>query len=1030
MNIKMADQWKRDFALHERADFFGGKEHLKPSTPQAHVVRRAFDLLQVDGVLCGPSSPLIYFKQVSVISAEEVFALHRKFWNHGGAPILVLISPDRIHIYSGMSKPAPVEACGDLPSLVKTLERASKALQEFLASVESGEFFGKHAAFFNPEHRVDRDLLNNLNATREVLAEITKREIAPQILDALLCRLVFTCYLFDREVIGHTYLNRIAPRPAKHLRDVLAIQPVTDAKVSLYRLFKRLGRDFNGDLFSDDLDDEIKLITNAHIQVLSDFFHGTLVRSGQMSFWPYDFAAIPIETISAIYEHFLKLSERQTGAFYTPRFLAEIVLDTALDNFGSLLGKKFLDPACGSGIFLVGLFNRLAEEWRQRNPTAKNDRQARELMNVMQASIFGVDIDPTACRITAFSLYLAYLDQLEPRDIQALQERGRILPNLVAAASSSGSANIRCGDFFLDRSYVVRDADLVIGNPPWGSIAGPETLAGKWCHETRKPLPDKQMAAAFVWKAADHTSETGRVCLVLPHGVLFNHSNTASAFQSAWLSQRSIRNVLNLADLRWFLFDKAVHPALVVSYAKNPSKPGDVIEYWAPKGDWNATQVEVISISEIDRTEIAVETILKDLEGPDSPQVLKQRFWGTPRDLRLLEKLFLYPRLRDHVRKSQETGEKAFVMAEGFQPLGANDDEGRAKTIKLPSRYFIPATSPDIDLFLLADDCKVLSKSSVAVRNRSNKNTDIFRGPHVLITKGFERIAFADFDVSFQHALRGIHGSREHRDLLVFLAAYLRTSLAKYFMFHTSASLGMYRPEGHVEEVLRLPFPFPEQQEDANRCKKIIQEVSQVVLRAAERAKGMALGRAQVVAKASETVEPLIEEYFNIQPLERLLIADTINITIPSVQPRQARMPVPTVRPASGKQREAYKNRVCEMLSKWTRGKPYTIRGTTVAADTLGTGMMVLEKSPNSRPADAAPDVPTDVLSALFHIRRIASRSSGGTLDLVRGTMVFDENRLYVVKPVGQRYWTQTAALNDADEIAGTILMQSLRERA
>jgi type I restriction-modification system DNA methylase subunit len=96
----------------------------------------------------------------------------------------------------------------------------------------------------------------------------------------------------------------------------------------------------------------------------------------------------------------------------------------------SLLGRRCLDPACGSGIFLVGLFNRMAEEWKQANTEARNDRRARELRKVL-CSLYGVDINPTACRITAFSLYLAYLDQLSPRDIQELQQKGHKLPRLV-----------------------------------------------------------------------------------------------------------------------------------------------------------------------------------------------------------------------------------------------------------------------------------------------------------------------------------------------------------------------------------------------------------------------------------------------------------------------------------------------------------------------------------------------------------------------------------------------------------------------
>ena len=139
----------------------------------------------------------------------------------------------------------------------------------------------------------------------------------------------------------------------------------------LYDLFRKLGKDFNGDLFSDNLDAEARLVSASYIDPLDDFLRATDIQSGQSSFWPYDFAAIPIEAISAIYERFLKGSDKLEGAFYTPRFLAELVLDVALRNSPSLLGRRCLDPACGSGIFLVGLFNRMAEEWMQANPEAK-----------------------------------------------------------------------------------------------------------------------------------------------------------------------------------------------------------------------------------------------------------------------------------------------------------------------------------------------------------------------------------------------------------------------------------------------------------------------------------------------------------------------------------------------------------------------------------------------------------------------------------------------------------------------------------
>ena len=72
-------------------NFFSGKEQLTPAIPQAHVLRRAFELLELDGIYCAQNVPLIYFKEVRDITPELAYRLHSQFWNHGGAPILVLV---------------------------------------------------------------------------------------------------------------------------------------------------------------------------------------------------------------------------------------------------------------------------------------------------------------------------------------------------------------------------------------------------------------------------------------------------------------------------------------------------------------------------------------------------------------------------------------------------------------------------------------------------------------------------------------------------------------------------------------------------------------------------------------------------------------------------------------------------------------------------------------------------------------------------------------------------------------------------
>ena len=278
-------------------------------------------------------------------------------------------------------------------------------------------------------------------------------------------------------------------------------------------MFAQLGLDFNGDLFSDDLRAEAERVRPEHLDILGDFIRGTDPESGQQRFWPYEFGIIPIETISAIYEHFLKAAgereKKESGAFYTPRFLAELVIDSALDGERPLLGKRFLDPACGSGIFLVGLFNRLAEEWSRANPGAGYDAKLKGLTSILKTNLYGIDKSRTACLIAAFSLYLAFLDQLSPPDIRRVLKKVKVLPRLVASAENE-TGTIRCADFFDDVAAPAQPVDYVIGNPPWAKVRDATAPAATWCASRKLPFPGKQIAAAFVWKAAEHLTAGDR----------------------------------------------------------------------------------------------------------------------------------------------------------------------------------------------------------------------------------------------------------------------------------------------------------------------------------------------------------------------------------------------------------------------------------------------------------------------------------------------------------------------------------------
>ena len=103
------------------------------------------------------------------------------------------------------------------------------------------------------------------------------------------------------------------------------------------------------------------------------------------------------------------LSEHERSVYallQTPEFVAEFILDhtlePAIDQFG-LAGLRIIDPACGSGTFLLGAFCRLLERRRHRLGAADPWDAIRSAL----ASVHGVDKNPIAVSIARFRLIIA-----------------------------------------------------------------------------------------------------------------------------------------------------------------------------------------------------------------------------------------------------------------------------------------------------------------------------------------------------------------------------------------------------------------------------------------------------------------------------------------------------------------------------------------------------------------------------------------------------------------------------------------------
>ncbi len=261
---------------------------------------------------------------------------------------------------------------------------------------------------------------------------------------------------------------------------------------------------------------------------------------------PYEFSVLPADILGQVYERFLgsvirltaggqaKVEEKPEvkkagGVYYTPTYIVDYIVRQTV---GRLLESqspkdaaklKILDPACGSGSFLVGAYQYLLDwhlKWYMENDPEKHAKgkdarlyrgregwrlTAGERKRILTNNIYGVDIDAQAVEVTKLSLLLKVLEGETDESLNAQMKlfHERALPDL--------DGNIKCGnsligpDFFDGRLDLDEDErrrinafdwpaefpqvfhpspargrgaggegngfDAVIGNPPYGALA-------------------------------------------------------------------------------------------------------------------------------------------------------------------------------------------------------------------------------------------------------------------------------------------------------------------------------------------------------------------------------------------------------------------------------------------------------------------------------------------------------------------------------------------------------------------------------
>lgn len=479
---------------------------------------------------------------------KEFAELHRRLWSWGGVPLVFRKRAGRVDLLRCAHGPDFVGGddglcyrAFDTLDLLATLDARTPAPWWDLGQLQDGSLWD--------DPGVCKTLLSSDKAAQSALVQAIAdrdRELAlKRVLPAALRRRLLVlslliAYLEDREVLDPEIFSRSKPGATRFFE-------VLGDGAALCALLADLEVRFNGDVFSLTDEERRELRASRHLGRFAALVEGRSVGGGQLTLWRlYSFRDLPVELISHVYQHFVR---EDASAVYTPPFLVRLMLDETLgrDRLDRLAerGEALLDPSCGSGVFLVEGYKRLIAHWRAQHGWAQPD--VATLCRLLH-QVRGVDLNPDAIELAAFSLCLALCEALDNATLRASH---KLFPKL-------RGVTLHHSCFFAahEAGLLGDDIGVVVGNPPFESrlaTTGARASYERWNRELGK-LPDKQVAYLFLLDSLSLLRPGGLLCVLQQYNLLYNKK--ADGLRRHLFTHWDVREVLDFVSIRG-LFDAA-----------------------------------------------------------------------------------------------------------------------------------------------------------------------------------------------------------------------------------------------------------------------------------------------------------------------------------------------------------------------------------------------------------------------------------------------------------------------------------------
>jgi hypothetical protein len=929
----------------------------------------------------------LYFKFEQTPPADDLVSQwRREIWNEGFAPLLWVISPQRIDLYNGFG--IPLREGDAQEHLIRSFENIETSLRELDAfagrlAIETGQFWAREPAV-DRRTSVDQKLLSDLAfLERGLVADDLERHAA----QALIGRVIFTQYLIDRKIVSTGQLEAVCGHSA--LSTTLRNPSATT------RLFAWLARTFNGDMFPPS---SVKVMPAAcHLAKVADFLEAVDPESHQLNFFPYQFDVIPVELISSIYEQFAHAGPRgkekgatearRNGVHYTRLSLVSLVLDEVMDGFTGR--ESVLDMTCGSGVFLVEALRRLVHlRARGQSPTREVIR------STLHEQIHGVDISEAAIRVAAFSLYLAALElDPDPQPPQSLKFQPLIGKTLLIGDARTVEQD-GDGKAALTTATGRRQFDLIVGNPPWSFRGEAGTEARRLTRAAGVPALPRGEGLDFVLRAAEFAHEKTRFGVILSAMPFFSRSRTGMAAAQYVMRALAPITLVNLSNLRSWLFATATTPAVVLFARHRPGQRADQVTLvqipWTP-GSARTHTFEVapsdmmtLSLGEIERQALK----------------LKAAAVGRRRDLLLLEELTsTYKSLKEWIAALDAKFRDGLIQGyPEYQSRDAHEIKGLEWLQANDMRHFrIPGDLP-------------IYHHAKAQRPRSR---DTYRAPLLIVKEmvvGQPRalVAVAEHDLVFTDAYFAASLPSGHRQTAHLLATVLGSSLAAWFFYLTASEFGIHKRKLLARDLDFLPIPDFEAAVESDAGQRLLR----IEKRLRERKSN---------ERIDETDWHLLDEavfdLYELREAERIVIRDGLlragwqweSGREASAAPSDNRIEV-----------AAYANTFLSVIEGWLSvRKKRHMRAEIIDLPkeaALRVVRFVLEDGPGEAHVEiiAPQGALADVLARIG--KRLNVRIATA-LSVERELRVHGHNEVVIVKPAARRYWMGIAALEDADAV-------------